>query len=195
MDHSGVDDRQTDGVLTPAAPRALDLTDLFGLAQALRLKDQPADIFRAVAAVAAQTLGFRLFTIMCFDAERFEVERVFSNMPEVYPLSGRKKKRGSAWGEHTLRNITPFRATSAQGIRDAFDDSEVLIGLGLGSILNIPVAYAGRCVGTMNLTHVEGWYTAEHEAMGVLLGAFLATPLALRQLGGLGENRSTDSAQ
>jgi GAF domain-containing protein len=195
MDHSGLDHMHSDEVLTPAAPRALDLTDLLGLARALRLKDQPADIFGAVAAVAAQTLGFRLFTIMCFDAERFEVERVFTNMPEVYPLSGRKKKRGSAWGEQTLRNITPFRATDAQGIRDAFDDSEVLIGLGLGSILNIPVAYAGRCVGTMNLTHVQGWYTAAHEEIGVLLGAFLATPLALRQLGGLGGDSTTGSGK
>jgi hypothetical protein len=51
----------------------------------------------------------------------------------------------------------------------------------LGSILNIPVAYDGRCVGTMNLTHVEGWYRQEHEETGVLLASFLVAPLALHQ--------------
>ncbi len=31
----------------------------------------------------------------------------------------------------------------------------------------------------MNLTHVEGWYREEHEQIGVLLGSFLTTPLAM----------------
>jgi GAF domain-containing protein len=51
----------------------------------------------------------------------------------------------------------------------------------LGSILNMPVAYNGQCVGTMNMTHVEGWYTQAHEEIALLLAAFIATPLALRQ--------------
>jgi hypothetical protein len=49
--------------------------------------------------------------------------------------------------------------------------------MGLGSILNIPIAYDGECVGTMNLTHVEHWYTRQHEDTGVLIGAFLAPAL------------------
>lgn len=166
---------------TDAAPRPLQLADLERLAAAARAAGQPASIFQAMHALAAEVIGFRLMTIMCFDAERFEVERVFSNMPEVYALNGRKKKRGSAWGEHTLQQLKPFRATSADGIRAAFDDHAVMTGMGLGSILNIPVAYAGRCVGTMNLTHVENWYTAQHEVIGLLLAAFLAAPLALHQ--------------
>jgi GAF domain-containing protein len=164
----------------PITPRELQLSDLAQLAQALRAGRQPSTIFDAVRALAAEVIGFKLFTIMYFDADCFEVERLFTNMPAVYPLSGRKKKRGSAWGEHTLRLMKPFRATHPDGIREAFDDHETLIeGLGLGSILNIPIAYDGKCVGTMNLTHVEGWYREEHEQIGVLLGSFLAAPLAM----------------
>ena len=165
------------------APRALQLSDLAQLAQAVRAGRQPSTIFDAVHALAAEVIGFKLFTIMYFDADCFEVERLFTNMPAIYPLSGRKKKRGSAWGEHTLRLMKPFRAAHPDGIRQAFDDHETLIeGLGLGSILNIPIAYDGKCVGTMNLTHVEGWYREEHEQIGVLLGAFLAAPLAIHAI-------------
>jgi GAF domain-containing protein len=161
--------------------RPLDLNDLSRLALTLRAARQPDAIFREVYAVACETLGCKLFTIMSFDAERYEVERLYTNMPTVYPLGGRKKKRGSAWAGHTLENLKPFRATDADGIRAAFDDHAVITGMGLGSILNIPVAYDGRCAGTMNLTHVEGWYTQAHEEAGLVLASFLAAPLVLHQ--------------
>ena len=156
---------------------ALELSDLERLAQALRVKDQPAEIFQAVHAVASSAIGARLFTIMSYDARQHEVERVYTNMPAVYPLGGRKKKRGTAWSNQILQDLRPFRAQTAQGIRDAFDDHAVMTGMGLGSILNIPIAYDGVCVGTMNMTHVESWYTRRHEQIGVLIGSFLAPAL------------------
>jgi hypothetical protein len=55
-----------------------------------------------------------------------------------------------------------------------------MANMGLGSILNIPIAYDGECIGTMNLTHVEHWYKREHEDTGVLLGSFLAPALVSR---------------
>jgi GAF domain-containing protein len=167
----------------PAEPRPLELTDLSRLVHALRAARQPDAIFREVYALACETPGCKLFTIMSFDEERYEVERLYTNMPTVYPLGGRKKKGGSAWAEHTLEQLKPFRATDPAGIRAAFDDHAVITGMGLGSILNIPVAYDGRCIGTMNLTHVEGWYTQAHEESGLLLASFLAAPLALYQRG------------
>jgi hypothetical protein len=78
--------------------------------------------------------------------------------------------------------MMPFRANGAAQISAAFDDHAVLTGMGLGAILNIPVAYDGKCVGTMNMTHVEGWYAYEHDELGVLLASFLAAPLALHQM-------------
>lgn len=172
---------QTD---TVADRDIVDADEIARLVHAMRERGQPETLFDAVMQAAQRTIGFRLFTIMCFDAERFEVERLYTNMPDVYPLNGRKKKRGSAWGDHTLRDLKPFRAATPQGIADSFDDSSVMIGMGLGSILNIPVAYDGRCVGTMNLTHVEGWYRQRHEETGLLLASFLAAPLALHQARG-----------
>lgn len=160
---------------------ALAIADLSTLAEATRRSGQPQAIFEAVERAARKAIGFRLFTITCLDAERLELERLHSNMPDVYPPGSRKQKRGSAWGVQTLRDLRPFRATTPDEIRAAFDDHAVMTGMGLGSILNIPVAYDGRCVGTMNMTHVEGWYTAADETTGLLIAAFLAAPLALHQ--------------
>jgi hypothetical protein len=158
----------------------LDIADLERLAMAMRPKDQPLELFRAVHAVAAKAIGLSLFTIMSYDAEHHEVERVYTNMPDVYPLGGRKKKQGTAWARQILQDLKPFRAATSQGIREAFDDHAVMTGMGLGSILNIPIAYDGVCIGTMNLTHKEGWYTSRHESIGIVIGAFLA-PALIRQ--------------
>ncbi|NML31827.1 GAF domain-containing protein [Paraburkholderia antibiotica] len=160
---------------------ALHIEDLERLAMALRVKDQPTEIFRAVHAVAERAIGFRLLTIMSYDAQRQEVERVYTNMPDVYPIGGRKKKQGTVWAKQILQDLTPFRVETSQGIRDAFDDHAIMTGMGLGSILNIPIAYDGVCIGTMNLTHEEGWYTRRHEAIGLLIGSFLVAALVTQK--------------
>ena len=169
--------QSTLSVVNELQARQREIADLEHLARAIRAPGQPAAIYREVCAVAAEAIGFRLFTIMAYDAERQEVERVFTSMPDVYPTGGRKKKSGTPWAKRILTDLEPFRATTPDGLREAFDDHAVLTGMGLGSILNIPVAYDGRCVGTMNLTHAQGWYTQLHEEMGLLLGAFLAPAL------------------
>jgi hypothetical protein len=167
---------------TPPGRQALDISDLERLAMAIRLKDQPMEIFRAVQSVAASAIGFSLFTIMSYDAQHQEVERIYTNMPDVYPMGGRKKKLGTAWARQVLQDLKPFRAETPQGIREAFDDHAVMTGMGLGSILNIPIAYDGVCIGTMNMTHKENWYTSRHEEMGVLIGSFLAPALIRRNM-------------
>ncbi len=147
------------------------------LAEALRASSQPLAICAALETVSEQVIGHRLFTIMRFDPGRSEVERVHSNLPSVYPVGGRKKKADTKWADHVLHKMKVFRGTTPDDIRSAFDDHQTILGLGLGSITNIPIVFNGRCLGTMNLTHETGWYTPEDERTGVLLGAFLIPAL------------------
>jgi transcriptional regulator with GAF, ATPase, and Fis domain len=157
--------------------RPLQIHDLEQLSIAMRQPGQPMTSFSTVANVAAETIGYRLFTIMVYHARVHEVERVFTNMPGVYPNGGRKKKHGTPWATQILQELRPFRGETVQDIHSAFDDHSVMTEMGLGSILNIPIAFDGLCVGTMNLTHVEHWYKREHEDTGLLLGSFLASAL------------------
>jgi GAF domain-containing protein len=165
-----------------AARRDLRIDDLAHLVDALRVADRPPRIFRAVEALSAAVIGHRLFTIMRFDAERAEIERVHTTQPAVYPVGGRKSKKDTAWSDHTLRDMKIFRTSDPEAIRAAFDDHPTIASLGLGSVLNFPLVLSGRCVGTMNLLHEAGWYTAQDEATGLLLGAFLLPPLVHRPI-------------
>jgi hypothetical protein len=164
------------------ARRELQLEDLARLVEAVRGPDLPPPIFRAVETLSAAVIGHRLFTIMRFDAARAEVERVHTSMPTVYPVGGRKAKKDTPWSDHTLRDMQVFRASGADAIRSAFDDHTTIASLGLESVLNIPLVLAGRCIGTMNLLHEAGWYTAQDEPTGLLLGAFLLPSLAHRPI-------------
>jgi GAF domain-containing protein len=171
----------TDAVAQPSAPRRpLQTADLERLAQVLGEARQPAGICRAVEALSGEVIGHRLFTVMRYDAARSEVERVHTSLPAVYPVGGRKQKPESAWSNRLLRDRQVFRASGPDEISVAFDDHATILELGLGSILNVPIVFDGRCVGTMNLCHQAGWYMPEDEATGRLLAALLV-PVLLQQ--------------
>ncbi len=163
-------------VNTPSR-RELQIEDLSLLAEALRASDQPLRICQALERVGAEIIGHRLFTVMCFDSSRSEVQRIHTNMPSVYPVGGRKQKKQTAWTDHVLGNMKVFRGTGATDIQSAFDDHETILGLGLGSVINIPIVFKDRCLGTMNLLHQADWYRPEDERVGLLLGAFLIPAL------------------
>jgi GAF domain-containing protein len=157
----------------PPSRRKLQTEDLSLLAETLRAPDQPLAICRALELLSSETIGHQLFTVMRFDSARSEVQRIYSNMPSAYPAGGRKQKKASAWTNQVLSEMKVFRGTEPANIRSAFDDHETILGLGLGSVLNIPVVFEGHCQGTMNLLHQAGWYRPEDERIGLLLGTFL----------------------
>lgn len=157
--------------------RELRVGDLGPLADALRDPEQPRAICRALEKLTAEVIGHRLFTVMRFDSSRSEVQRVHTSLPTVYPAGGRKQKKATAWADQVLGEMQVFRGTSASDIVAAFDDHETILGLGLGSVLNIPIVFEGRCVGTMNLLHQAGWYRPEDERVGLMLAPFLIPAL------------------
>ncbi len=142
-----------------------------------------ADQETAIAAIEAATkkfIGHRLFTVMAFDGAAMRVQRLYSSDPEAYPTGGSKEKRDTAWGRHVLEDGKPFIGRDAEAIRANFDDHELIIGLGLESILNMPVKSGGRVVGTMNLLHRAGYYDPgdidRAAALADLLSAALSSP-------------------
>ena len=118
------------------------MADLDRLAAARAAHGQ--SFYRVLEELSAAVIGHRLFTIMRFDSGRAEVERVYSSNPAAYPVGGRKKKRDTAWADQVLGLKQVFRVTTPQEIQVAFDDHATIFGLGIGSILNIPVADRGR---------------------------------------------------
>jgi hypothetical protein len=135
--------------------------------------DQPPSICRVLERLSGETIGHQLFTVMRFDSSSSEFQRIHTNLPSAYPAGGRKKKGATAWANQVLGEMKVFRGNEPTDILSAFEDHKTILDQGLGSVLNIPVIFEGRCVGTMNLLHRAGWYRPEDERIGSLLGAFL----------------------
>ena len=121
-----------------------------GQRQHLAAAGTPSALFAAIAAVAAEVLGCALFTAMRFDAAAGEVERLYSTNLEAYPIGGRKTKRDTPWATQVLTELRVFVGAGDGAIRGAFDDHAKILGLGLHSIINVPVVVADSCVGTVN---------------------------------------------
>jgi GAF domain-containing protein len=159
--------------------RSLTVGDLESVMALAAADHAPAQFYRAVENLAQDVLGHTLFTVMAFHGDTVEVERIHSSNPAAYPVGGRKRKRGTPWGEVVLDRGEVFIAHTAEEVRSAFDDHALIFSLGIGSIMNVPIGYRGRRLGTMNLSHEAGWYrNADHiaaRAIGALFVPALLT--------------------
>lgn len=155
----------------------LELSALSRLVKTVAESQNFDSVFAAVAQTAQTLIGHQLFTVMAFNAESMEVERLYSSNPEAYPPGGRKHKRDTAWGRQVLEQGCPYIGHNAEDIRLHFNDHETILGLGLESVLNVPVRVLGRTIGTMNLLHRADYYGAADLECGYLLAGVLVGPL------------------
>ncbi|WP_341850278.1 GAF domain-containing protein [Neorhizobium sp. CSC1952] len=146
------------------------------LVELLAEPGQPNFFYDALDAALARRVGHKLLTLLYKDGD--EVARVYSNMPDVYPVFGRKPMGMTPWGDLVLRRQQPFLGRDREAIKWAFFDHELIESLGLGSAINIPVVYDGETIGTINLLDEEFFYTEEHVGIArrfapLLIPAFL----------------------
>lgn len=124
-------------------------------------RDQPAQLFDALRDLAQTTIGARLFTIMTFDPRTRAARRIYSNMPEAYPVSGTKPANETDWSRQVLTEKRTFVANDIESIAQVFNDYELIRSLGCESVINVPVVVAGEIIGTINCLDVAGHYTEE----------------------------------
>jgi GAF domain-containing protein len=156
---------------------ALTLDDLASVAEVAATASEPDAVFRAVAALAQKAIGHRLFTIMRLHSDTQEVERLYSSLPDAYPVSGRKPKQGTPWGEQVLDRGEIFIANSPAEVESAFSDHALIFSLGIGAIMNVPIRFRGRSLGTMNICSPAGHFADADRAPGRLLASLLVPPL------------------
>jgi GAF domain-containing protein len=157
--------------------RSLTQNDLAALAARFAVETQPALLYAAIDALVQEVIGHRLFTLMRVHEATDEVERIYSSNTVAYPVGGRKVKRGTPWSRAVLDRGEVFVARDADQVREAFADHALIESLGIGSIMNVPIAWAGRRLGTMNISHEAGWFTEDDERTGRLLAPFLVPSL------------------
>jgi len=111
----------------------------------------PAALCQAVDAFAQPVLRQSLCTVNRLDPVQLRLTRIYSSNPAAYPPGGSKDKRGTPWGQQVLMERRPFVGEGPQAIRAAFDDHEAIARLQLRSVVNVPVVFEQRCLGTLNL--------------------------------------------
>jgi len=159
------------------AKRPLTLADLASLAERLASEHEPSLLYAAIDALVQDVIGHRLFTLMRVHEVSSEVERIYSSNPAAYPVGGRKQKRGTPWSRVVLDRGEVFVARTPEQVRDAFSDYELIFSLGISSIMNVPLAYGGRRLGTMNISHEAGWFTEDDAHAGLLIAPFVVPSL------------------
>ena len=135
------------------------------------------EICTAAELAAAKTIGHSLFTVMAFDRDQMEVQRFYTSDPENYPAGGRKKKRDTEWGQFVLIDGQTYIGANAEDIRRNFDDHEIIAGLGLCSVINIPIKRMGVTIGTMNLLDTTAHYDERDACVGAIIAMGLANAI------------------
>lgn len=124
-------------------------------------ESQPDTAYAALEALTKETVGVKLFTVMLCDTVTGVASRVYSNMPDEYPVSRTKPYNPTHWSEITLNQRKTFVANTIEEIADVFDDHEQIKRLGCESVINIPIIVMGQVIATINCLHDAGFYTEE----------------------------------
>lgn len=135
-------------------------------------------------------LGTRLFTLTALDEEAGLFRRVYTSHPVEYPVSGTKPMEKDGWHANTIVARRTFVANTPPEFAKYFFDHELIVSLGLGSCINVPVFEGGHeggpVLGTVNLLAEAGHFTPDrlsaYEALvaEALPGLCAALPKALR---------------
>ena len=118
-------------------------------------------VFAALEELTRTLVGVKLFTVMTADTGNKLSERVYSNMPVAYPVSGTKPYNETHWSDITLKQRRTFVANTIEDIAKVFDDHELIRSLGCESVINVPIIIDGEVVGTINCLHEADFYTEE----------------------------------
>jgi GAF domain-containing protein len=139
---------------------------------------QPEALLATLGTTLQQALGHILFTVLVFDGAAGQMRRIFSTRPDINPVGGSKPITDSDWMRQVLHRGQPYIGRSRNDLKHAFFDYEQLWATGCESVLNMPVLWAGRVLGSLNLLHGAGWYDEQDLATAQIF-AQLALPALL----------------
>lgn len=144
---------------------------------------QSADYLQSLSAISdklQQTLGHTLLTASYTLPEGKEVDRIYSSLPESYPVGGRKPIDGSEWQQMMNRGEC-FIANCPEEFGDHFTDLDEIVALGFLSVVNIPVMQAGKLIGSINLLNEKDAYQDIEKVLTVCSAIAPQAELAYRQ--------------
>jgi len=145
---------------------------------ALKQPGPPQTLFKTLDRALADTVGHKLFTLLYVAPNKKRVKRMYTNMPKEYPVGGYKEIGATPWHKRVVEERRAWVGYNADDIKWAYFDHELILSLGCQSAMNVPVVYAGRLLGTMNLLDAANHYKESDVAKcepfaALMIGPFL----------------------
>lgn len=125
----------------------------------------PQKPWQALQELAQQIVGAKLFTVTTVDLDAEVARRLYTNMPEAYPVSGTKPITVDPWFEQVVIGKQLFVANTLEAIAGHFPDWELIGSLGCRSCINMPVFVRCKVLGTVNMLDVEDHFTPDRVAL------------------------------
>lgn len=154
--------------------RDLTLADIVRIQNAIGAQADRMSVYRAVEALAAETVGFVFLTTLKSNEAENCVERIHSSNERAYPLGGRKALDRTTTNYAMLNRGEAVLLPDRASIQAAFADYALIFSLGSTAILNAPIRFGGQRVGTLNFCGEEGQYGAAEVATANMLASLLA---------------------
>ncbi|MBH1965598.1 MAG: GAF domain-containing protein [Comamonadaceae bacterium] len=163
---------------------------LLDWARAQHANDPVESCFQALDHQLAAAPGHRLLTVLVYFEERGESQRAYSSQPTQYPRGGRKTLGQAPRMRQVLSSGEPFLGRTRQDIIDNYADHELLLSMGCECIINMPVRWGQRVLGTVNLLDAEGRYQ-QADLERISAWAQLSAPAFLAVIHQLQANRQS----
>lgn len=122
---------------------------------------QPQALFAAFDRYCAESVGHKLFTLLAWAPESNDVHRLYTSRPQEYPLLGRKAMGPTEWGALVLKGGQSWIGYTADDMRWAFPDHELIASLDCAACISSPVLWDGKVLGVVSALGPENAY---HEA-------------------------------
>lgn len=129
------------------------LARLVAAEQALGEAPDANSAFDGLLAIVRQALPFLHATALTVhrepgaDAHPGTVRRLYSTVPQAYPVGGWKKLAGSDWADTVLVRHEVLVASGGQALAHYFPDHALLQSLGTTTLVNIPVRSCRQTIG------------------------------------------------
>ncbi len=167
----------------PAARRDVTVADIESIQALSGAEPDRMAIYRAVEAIAAETVGFVFLTTLRYNEAEACVERLHSSNEQAYPVGGRKPLSTITESHAALDSGEVFLAADREAVKRAFFDHELIFSLGSTAILNAPIRFGGRRLGTLNFCGVENDYGPDEVRKAKLLAGLLIPSLLAETMG------------
>ncbi len=167
--------------------------DLAAVAAAWAAPGQPQATFEAVGEALKRRVGYGLYTITHILPGGLEVERLHSTNPDAYAVGGRKPIVPNAYRDQMFGQGRPFLGRRPADFAPYFPDHAFIVSLGLGSVINLPLAFDGVPLGSVNILDREEAYEERHVEPALAIARMVIPALLGRSLLVAGEEQRREN--